>query len=114
MSACPPALPPRPWSAAFDPSPHPAIWPPRDDDMQSLASLMSVKPSDVGNLDDFADSDEEEASVLGGSEARARAPQPGGLTACAGLRPLRPREVGGRCRSQSLCRGRGHLAHAQC
>ncbi|KAM6158132.1 EH domain-binding protein 1-like protein 1 [Rhynchocyon petersi] len=39
-----------------------------DDDMQSLASLMSVKPSDVGNLDDFAESDEE--------EARARVPQP--------------------------------------
>lgn len=27
--------------------------------MQSLASLMSVKPSDIGNLDDFADSEEE-------------------------------------------------------
>ncbi|XP_069749953.1 EH domain-binding protein 1-like [Narcine bancroftii] len=32
-----------------------------DEDMQSLASLMSVKHSDVGNLDDFAgDSEEEE------------------------------------------------------
>ncbi|MBN3314006.1 UFO kinase, partial [Atractosteus spatula] len=31
-----------------------------DEDMQSLASLMSVKPADIGNLDDFADSDEEE------------------------------------------------------
>ncbi|XP_040006423.1 EH domain-binding protein 1 isoform X6 [Xiphias gladius] len=31
-----------------------------DEDMQSLASLMSVKPSDVGNLDDFNESDEEE------------------------------------------------------
>ncbi|XP_061462573.1 EH domain-binding protein 1-like protein 1 isoform X5 [Rhineura floridana] len=30
-----------------------------DEDMQSLASLMSVKPSDIGNLDDFADSEEE-------------------------------------------------------
>ncbi|XP_006893388.1 PREDICTED: EH domain-binding protein 1-like protein 1 [Elephantulus edwardii] len=40
-----------------------------DDDMQSLASLMSVKPSDVGNLDDFAESDEEEA-------ARPRVPPP--------------------------------------
>lgn len=28
--------------------------------MQSLASLMSVKPADVGNLDDFNESDEEE------------------------------------------------------
>ncbi|KAM7085990.1 EH domain-binding protein 1-like protein 1 isoform 11-T11 [Molossus nigricans] len=47
-----------------------------DDDMQSLASLMSVKPSDVGNLDDFAESDEEEANGAGASEARARAPKP--------------------------------------
>ncbi|XP_048370639.1 EH domain-binding protein 1-like protein 1 isoform X6 [Sphaerodactylus townsendi] len=30
-----------------------------DEDMQSLASLMSVKPADIGNLDDFADSEEE-------------------------------------------------------
>lgn len=28
--------------------------------MQSLASLMSLKQSDIGNLDDFNDSDEEE------------------------------------------------------
>lgn len=27
--------------------------------MQSLASLMSLKQSDIGNLDDFNDSDEE-------------------------------------------------------
>ncbi|XP_045870424.1 EH domain-binding protein 1-like protein 1 isoform X6 [Meles meles] len=47
-----------------------------DDDMQSLASLMSVKPSDVGNLDDFAESDEEEANGPGPPEARAHAPQP--------------------------------------
>ncbi|XP_048084864.1 EH domain-binding protein 1-like protein 1 isoform X10 [Alosa alosa] len=31
-----------------------------DDDMQSLASLMSVKPLDIGNLDDFNESDEDE------------------------------------------------------
>ncbi|XP_029467227.1 EH domain-binding protein 1-like protein 1 isoform X4 [Rhinatrema bivittatum] len=31
-----------------------------DEDMQSLASLMSVKPTDIGNLEDFADSEEEE------------------------------------------------------
>ncbi|XP_052048201.1 EH domain-binding protein 1-like protein 1 isoform X13 [Apodemus sylvaticus] len=52
-----------------------------DDDMQSLASLMSVKPSDVGNLDDFAESDEDEANGPGVPEVRAR-PQPdlpGGL-----------------------------------
>nr|XP_023510218.1 EH domain-binding protein 1-like protein 1 isoform X1 [Equus caballus] len=48
-----------------------------DDDMQSLASLMSVKPSDVGNLDDFAESDEEEANGPGPPEARARVPPPG-------------------------------------
>ncbi|XP_047372626.1 EH domain-binding protein 1-like protein 1 isoform X6 [Sciurus carolinensis] len=43
-----------------------------DDDMQSLASLMSVKPSDVGNLDDFAESDEDEANGPGAP----RGPQP--------------------------------------
>ncbi|XP_074555263.1 EH domain-binding protein 1 isoform X5 [Halichoeres trimaculatus] len=36
-----------------------------DEDMQSLASLMSMKMSDIGNLDDFNDSDEE-----GGEEKR--------------------------------------------
>lgn len=34
--------------------------------MQSLASLMSMKMSDIGNLDDFNDSDDE-----GGEERRA-------------------------------------------
>ena len=38
----------------------------RDEDMQSLASLMSLKQSDIGNLDDFNDSDEE-----GGEDRRA-------------------------------------------
>ncbi|XP_032345720.1 EH domain-binding protein 1-like protein 1 isoform X9 [Camelus ferus] len=47
-----------------------------DDDMQSLASLMSMKPSDVGNLEDFAESDEEEANGPGTLEVRARVPQP--------------------------------------
>uniref|UniRef100_A0A3Q2QQA8 EH domain-binding protein 1-like n=1 Tax=Fundulus heteroclitus TaxID=8078 RepID=A0A3Q2QQA8_FUNHE len=37
-----------------------------DEDMQSLASLMSMKQSDIGNLDDFNDSDEE-----AGEERRA-------------------------------------------
>ncbi|XP_049922738.1 uncharacterized protein ehbp1l1a isoform X5 [Epinephelus moara] len=37
-----------------------------DEDMQSLASLMSMKMSDIGNLDDFNDSDDE-----GGEERRA-------------------------------------------
>ncbi|XP_026863374.2 uncharacterized protein ehbp1l1b isoform X10 [Electrophorus electricus] len=31
-----------------------------DEDMQSVASLMSVKPVDIGNLEDFNESDEEE------------------------------------------------------
>ncbi|XP_058518772.1 EH domain-binding protein 1-like protein 1 isoform X2 [Ochotona princeps] len=49
-----------------------------DDDMQSLASLLSVKPSDVGNLDDFAESDEDEGSGPGVPESRAaRGLQPG-------------------------------------
>ncbi|XP_074479954.1 EH domain-binding protein 1-like protein 1 isoform X4 [Sebastes fasciatus] len=37
-----------------------------DEDMQSLASLLSMKQSDIGNLDDFVDSDDE-----GGEERRA-------------------------------------------
>ncbi|XP_069375384.1 EH domain-binding protein 1 isoform X11 [Paralichthys olivaceus] len=37
-----------------------------DEDMQSLASLMSMKQSDIGNLDDFIDSDDE-----AGEERRA-------------------------------------------
>ncbi|XP_068569759.1 EH domain-binding protein 1-like protein 1 isoform X3 [Cebidichthys violaceus] len=37
-----------------------------DEDMQSLASLMSMKQSDIGNLEDFVDSDDE-----GGEERRA-------------------------------------------
>lgn len=31
----------------------------RDEDMQSLASLMSMKQSDIGNLEDFNDSDDD-------------------------------------------------------
>ncbi|XP_044537969.1 EH domain-binding protein 1-like protein 1 [Gracilinanus agilis] len=76
-----------------------------DDDMQSLASLMSVKPSDVGNLEDFAESDEEEAGGQGAAEARARPAQPGRATAPRSghlpdpsreLSPLREEEEGGR------------------
>ncbi|XP_063172941.1 EH domain-binding protein 1-like protein 1 isoform X2 [Candoia aspera] len=40
-----------------------------DEDMQSLASLMSFKPSDIGNLEDFADSDEEADEALKHSRA---------------------------------------------
>ncbi|XP_060887483.1 uncharacterized protein ehbp1l1a isoform X2 [Labrus mixtus] len=39
-----------------------------DEDMQSLASLMSIKMSDVGNMDDFNDSDDEGG---GGEEKRS-------------------------------------------
>uniref|UniRef100_A0A8C8WQV9 EH domain binding protein 1 like 1 n=1 Tax=Panthera leo TaxID=9689 RepID=A0A8C8WQV9_PANLE len=70
-----------------------------DDDMQSLASLMSVKPSDVGNLDDFAESDEEEANGPGAPEARARVPQPGGLTR---VQVLRSHSLSPSLSSQSL------------
>lgn len=35
--------------------------------MQSLASLMSLKPSDIGNLDDFNDSDEEDKRTSTGT-----------------------------------------------
>lgn len=35
-------------------------WSLSDEDMQSLASLMSFKPTDIGNLDDFNESDEDE------------------------------------------------------
>lgn len=38
----------------------------RDEDMQSMASLMSMKQSDIGNLEDFNDSDDE-----AGEERRA-------------------------------------------
>ncbi|XP_062393214.1 EH domain-binding protein 1-like protein 1 [Sardina pilchardus] len=49
-----------------------------DDDMQSLASLMSVKPSDIGNLDDFNESDEDEdkRSSAGASISAAAPPPP--------------------------------------
>uniref|UniRef100_A0A3P8P7S6 EH domain binding protein 1 like 1 n=1 Tax=Astatotilapia calliptera TaxID=8154 RepID=A0A3P8P7S6_ASTCA len=40
-----------------------------DEDMQSLASLMSVKPTDIGNLDDFNESDEEEDKNSHGEDA---------------------------------------------
>ncbi|XP_051789562.1 EH domain-binding protein 1 isoform X11 [Erpetoichthys calabaricus] len=47
-----------------------------DEDMQSLASLMSVKPSDIGNLDDFAESDEEDEK----KSSSLNSPQSGGTT----------------------------------
>ncbi|XP_067435298.1 uncharacterized protein ehbp1l1a isoform X8 [Thunnus thynnus] len=51
-----------------------------DEDMQSLASLMSMKQSDIGNLDDFNDSDDEgeerRASFGTGQAAAASASAP--------------------------------------
>ncbi|KAF5907129.1 uncharacterized protein DAT39_003239, partial [Clarias magur] len=49
-----------------------------DDDMQSLASLMSFKHSDIANLDDFNDSDEEEKHPRTGTSRSvvASAPPP--------------------------------------
>lgn len=38
--------------------------------MQSLASLMSVKPADIGNLDDFNESDEEEDKKVAAAAGR--------------------------------------------
>ncbi|XP_054457088.1 EH domain-binding protein 1-like protein 1 isoform X2 [Anoplopoma fimbria] len=51
-----------------------------DEDMQSLASLMSMKQSDIGNLDDFIDSDDE-----GGEERRASFGQATHVTASLSL-----------------------------
>uniref|UniRef100_A0A3B3RMF9 EH domain binding protein 1 like 1 n=1 Tax=Paramormyrops kingsleyae TaxID=1676925 RepID=A0A3B3RMF9_9TELE len=45
-----------------------------DEDMQSLASLMSVKPTDIGNLDDFNESDEEEDRKPGAGVGTATPP----------------------------------------
>ncbi|XP_034745027.1 EH domain-binding protein 1-like protein 1 isoform X7 [Etheostoma cragini] len=47
-----------------------------DEDMQSLASLMSFKPTDIGNLEDFNESDEDEdkKSVTAVSVSHQRRP----------------------------------------
>ncbi|XP_066203845.1 EH domain-binding protein 1-like protein 1 isoform X7 [Saccopteryx leptura] len=85
-----------------------------DDDMQSLASLMSVKPSDVGNLDDFAESDEEEANGPGAPEARARAPQPGrGAALRPGRFPDSSRELKTLCEEEEEGRARPQQAAAR-
>nr|XP_020504929.1 EH domain-binding protein 1-like protein 1 [Labrus bergylta] len=43
-----------------------------DEDMQSLASLMSIKMNDIGNMDDFNDSDDEGGGGgAGGEEKRS-------------------------------------------
>lgn len=56
--ACQPVLIQRQLCPPVTPAPFVSRYP-RDEDMQSLASLMSVKPTDIGNLDDFADSEED-------------------------------------------------------
>ncbi|XP_005273925.1 EH domain-binding protein 1-like protein 1 isoform X6 [Homo sapiens] len=84
-----------------------------DDDMQSLASLMSVKPSDVGNLDDFAESDEDEAHGPGAPEARARVPQPGrGGALRPGRFPDPSRELKTLCEEEEEGQGRPQQAVA--
>ncbi|XP_068922443.1 EH domain-binding protein 1-like protein 1 isoform X2 [Petaurus breviceps papuanus] len=91
-----------------------------DDDMQSLASLMSVKPSDVGNLEDFAESDEEDAGGQGVLEARARPAQPGRAAAPRSghfsdssreLNTVCEEEEGGRSGSRAVSR-KGAVASA--
>nr|XP_015289948.2 EH domain-binding protein 1-like protein 1 isoform X5 [Macaca fascicularis] len=78
-----------------------------DDDMQSLASLMSVKPSDVGNLDDFAESDEDEAHGPGAPEARAQVTQPGrGGALRPGRFPDPSRELKTLCEEEEEGQGR--------
>ncbi|XP_041925435.1 uncharacterized protein ehbp1l1a isoform X4 [Alosa sapidissima] len=48
-----------------------------DEDMQSLASLMSLKQSDIGNLDDFSDEEEEKRASTGSTTTSpATAPPP--------------------------------------
>lgn len=48
--------------------------------MQSLASLMSFKQSDVGNLEDFYDSDEEPGQQRRSSPGHGHAPPATGST----------------------------------
>ncbi|XP_068922446.1 EH domain-binding protein 1-like protein 1 isoform X5 [Petaurus breviceps papuanus] len=79
-----------------------------DDDMQSLASLMSVKPSDVGNLEDFAESDEEDAGGQGVLEARARPAQP---DSSRELNTVCEEEEGGRSGSRAVSRKGVASAH---
>lgn len=43
----------------------------RDEDMQSLASLMSMKQADIGNLDDFEEENEEDEENKVNQEEKA-------------------------------------------
>ncbi|XP_049447356.1 EH domain-binding protein 1-like protein 1 isoform X10 [Epinephelus fuscoguttatus] len=73
-----------------------------DEDMQSLASLMSVKPTDIGNLDDFNESDEEEdkksgtATVVPHTLTRPNRPAPPPPDKRDSAGPTFPASAGGR------------------
>ncbi|XP_037403126.1 EH domain-binding protein 1-like protein 1 isoform X18 [Pygocentrus nattereri] len=54
-----------------------------DEDMQSVASLMSVKPLDIGNLDDFNESDEEEDKRSSTGASISAAPSAPERSACS-------------------------------
>lgn len=43
----------------------------RDEDMQSLASLMSMKQADIGNLDDFEEDNEDDEDNRVNQEEKA-------------------------------------------
>ncbi|XP_051539440.1 uncharacterized protein LOC127432422 isoform X4 [Myxocyprinus asiaticus] len=66
-----------------------------DEDMQSLASLMSVKPTDIGNLDDFNESDEE-ASRPPLRATRSLEKRPASLKSPSAIAPVSfPRRLSG-------------------
>uniref|UniRef100_K7F6L3 EH domain binding protein 1 like 1 n=1 Tax=Pelodiscus sinensis TaxID=13735 RepID=K7F6L3_PELSI len=69
-----------------------------DEDMQSLASLMSVKPSDVGNLDDFADSDEDDETARRGQQEDKSGQGTGPTDTSRELNTLAEEEDSGRVR----------------
>lgn len=50
---------------------NPEIFCPSDEDMQSLASLMSMKQADIGNLDDFEEENEEDEENRVNQEEKA-------------------------------------------
>lgn len=56
--------------------------------MQSLASLMSFKQSDVGNLEDFYDSDEEAGEERKNNHGSGHSPHVAGKTGAPSLARL--------------------------
>ena len=96
--------------------------PRRDEDMQSLASLMSLKQADVDSLQDFQDSKEERRGSLGPGHALGKAPsiiktrrrdtnpQPQGQHPSeAGTCPLNHRDAPLRARHALPSQGRVHF-----